>query len=288
LLNAFILTGSSARKLKRGGGNLLGGRALRTVLFPLVSKEIPQFDLQRALNHGLLPRHYLAKNPTPLIHSYVGDYLREEIAAEALTRNIPAFGRFLEAAAFSNGCMVNYQNIASECGVSPPVVKEYFQILEDTLVARMIPSHQKRAKRRVIKAPKFYYFDIGIVNFLLKRQNIQPKTELFGYAFEHFIFQELSAHSHYSGQEYPIAYWHTASNIEVDFIVMDAEVAIEVKGTSEVKPHHLKGIKAFQEEFKPRRSIVVSLDRRPRLVGKIEILPWKVFLEELWDSKFGL
>ena len=285
---SFILCGSSARKLKRGGGNLLGGRALRYVLFPLVSKEIPQFDLLRALNHGLLPRHYLADNPIPLIHAYVGDYLKEEIAAEALTRNIPAFGRFLEAAAFSNGSMVNYQNIARECAVSAPTVKEYFQILEDTLLARFIPSFQKRAKRRVIKAPKFYYFDLGIPNFLLKRQNIRPKTELFGHALEHFILQELVAHSHYCGEEYPIAYWHTASNLEVDFITKDGETAIEVKGTHEVQSQHLTGLKAFGEEFKPKRLIVVSLDRRPRIVDKIEVLPVHDFLNELWDSKNGL
>lgn len=281
---SFILCGSSARKLKRGGGNLLGGRALRYVLFPLVSKEIPKFDLLRALNHGLLPRHYLADNPMPMIHAYVGDYLREEIAAEALTRNIPAFGRFLESAAFSNGNIVNYQNIASDCGVSPPTVKEYFQILEDTLLARFIPSFQKRAKRRVIKAPKFYYFDVGIVNFLLKRQNIQPKTELFGYALEHFIFQELIAHSHYSGEDYPIAYWHTASDIEVDFILKEGETAIEVKGTEQIQPRHLQGLKAFREEYHPRRLIVVSLDKRPRLVDGIEILPWQDFLKELWGK----
>src|ERR1035438_4552375 len=149
----FLLSGSSARKLKREGGNLLGGRALRYELFPFVSHEIPHFDLLRALNHGLLPRHYLAEDPRRLLSAYTADYLKEEIAAEALTRNIPAFARFLEAAAFSNGDMVNYENVASECGVSKPTAKEYFQILVDTLVGRFIPSFQKRPKRRVILAP---------------------------------------------------------------------------------------------------------------------------------------
>jgi uncharacterized protein len=280
---SFILCGSSARKLKRGGGNLLGGRAFRHVLFPLVSKEVPKFDLLRAINHGLIPRHYIGNQPMPMIHAYIGDYLKEEIAAEALTRNIPAFGRFLEAAAFSNGSIVNYQNIASECGVSAPTAKEYFQILEDTLLARFLPSFQKKAKRRVIQAPKFYYFDVGIVNFLLKRKTIQPKTELFGYAFEHFIFQELVAHSHYSLQNYPIAYWHTASNLEVDFVLADGETAIEVKGSEQVQTSHLKGLRAFREEFKPRRCVVVSLEKRSRVVDGIEILPWHQFLDELWS-----
>ena len=165
----FILCGSSARKLKRSGTNLLGGRALRFELFPLAYPEIPDFDLLRALNNGLLPRHYQAERPRGLVEAYVGDYLREEIAAEALTRNIPAFSRFLESASFSNGEIVNYQNIASECGVSAPTIKQYFQILEDTLVARFVPSFQKRPKRRVVRAPRFYFFDLGLANFLLKR-----------------------------------------------------------------------------------------------------------------------
>lgn len=281
----FVLCGSSARKLKRGGGNLLGGRAIRYELYPLVKKEIPSFDLLRALNHGLLPRHYLSNQPDKLNHSYVGDYLREEIAAEALTRNIPAFARFLEAAAFSNGEMINYQNIASDCGVSPPTVKEYFQILEDTLIGRPVPSFRKRASRRVVETSKFYFFDLGLVHFLLKRGEIVLKSELFGKAFEHYIFQELVAHSHYSEMNYPVSYWRTASQFEVDFILGQGEVAIEVKGTEEVHTKHLKGILAFQGEFKPRKSIVVSLDKKPRSMGSIEILPYQVFLDNLYEGK---
>ncbi|MEK7766420.1 MAG: AAA family ATPase, partial [bacterium] len=165
----FVLCGSSARKLKRSGANLLGGRALRHELFPLTFAEIPGFDLLRALNHGLLPRHYQAAQARPLLEAYVGDYLKEEIAAEALTRNLSAFSRFLEAAAFSNGEIVNYRNIASECGVSAPTVKQYFNILEDTLLARFVPVYRARPKRRVIQAPRFYFFDVGVANVLLKR-----------------------------------------------------------------------------------------------------------------------
>ena len=166
----FILSGSSARKLKRSGANLLGGRALRYELYPLTSHEIPDFNLLRALNHGLLPRHYLSSHPQDLIAAYIGDYLKEEVAQEALTRNIPSFSRFLEAAAFSNGEMVNYKNVASECGVSAVTVKEYFQILQDTLIGALLTPYQKRPKRRVILAPKFYYFDVGIANFYCKPQ----------------------------------------------------------------------------------------------------------------------
>lgn len=281
----FILCGSNSRKLKHGGGNLLGGRALRYELHPLVWKEIPDFDLIRALNHGLLPRHYLASTPLPKIQAYVGDYLKEEIAGEAMTRNIPAFGRFLEVASFSNGQIVNYQNIASECGVSAPTVKEYFQILEDTLIAKSIPSYRKKAKRETILTSKFYFFDVGIANFLIKRGKVQPKGESFGYAFEHFIFQELIAHTHYSRLFYPISYWRTRSQMEVDFILGEAEVAIEIKGKEGIESRHIAHLKAFQEEFKPKKSIVVCLEKRPRIQDGVEILPWEIFLERLWNGE---
>jgi len=281
---SFILCGSSARKLKRGQGNLLGGRALRYELYPLVYQEIPDFNLLRALNHGLLPRHYLAPDATPLLKAYVGDYLKEEIAAEALSRHIPAFARFLEAAAFSDAEIVNYQNIARDCGVSSPTVKEYFQIVEDTLLGRFLPSFQKRPKRRVIQAPKFYYFDVGVTNILLKRGEIANRSEAFGKAFEHFIFQELAAHRHYSGLDYPIHYWRTASQLEVDFILGDHEVAVEVKATELADSRHWRGLKAFQEEYRVKKAIVVSLDSKPRRIGNIHILPWQTFLEQLWGG----
>lgn len=281
----FILSGSSARKLKRGGGNLLGGRALRYELLPLVYPEIKDFDLLRALNHGLLPRHYLAEDPRPLIRAYVGDYLKEEIAAEAIVRNMPAFSRFLEVAALSNGETVQYQNIARECGVSAPTVKEYFQVLEDTLLAGFVPAYKQRPKRRVIESPKFYFFDVGLVNFLLQRGMIPAGGELFGRAFEHFVYQEIAAHRSYSQLHYPLAYWRTASQFEVDFILGLHEIAVEVKGVKEVQVHHLKGLEAFREEYNPRLSIVVSLDDRPRVYKDILILPWKVFLERLWSGE---
>lgn len=282
----FILCGSSARKLKRSCANLLGGRALRYELFPLVYPEIPNFDLLRALNHGLLPRHYLSERPYALLESYVGEYLKEEIAAEALTRNIPAFSRFLEAAAFSNGEAVVYTNIASECGVSASTVKEYFEILVDTLIGRFIPSFQKRPKRRIIHAPRFYYFDVGLANYFLKRKSIAPKSEVFGKAFEHFIYQEIAAHSHYSNIKYPISYWHTSSGLEVDFILGDHEIAIEVKGVDQVSQHHLKGIKAFEEEYTTKKKMIVSMDSKPRqLDSGILVLPWEQFLQKLWGGE---
>ena len=281
----FILSGSSPRKIIRSGANLLGGRALRYELYPLISREIPDFNLLKALNNGLLPRHYLSANPQKLISAYIGSYLRDEIMAEAKIRNIASFSRFLEVAAFSNGEMVNYTNIASECGVSSPTIKEYFQILEDTLTGRFLPSFQKKPKRRVILAPKFYYFDVGIVNFLLKRGKIEMGSEAFGNAFEHFIYQEIYAHSSYSGLNYPIAYWRTASKIEIDFVLGDHEVAIEVKSTKMANPRHLKGLKSFSEEYSVSKSILISNDPYPRQINDILVLPWKIFLQKLWDGE---
>jgi predicted AAA+ superfamily ATPase len=281
----FVLSGSSSRKIIRGGYNLLGGRALRYELYPLVSSEIPNFDLLRALNNGLLPRHYLAANAKKLLSAYIGNYLKDEIAAEAKIRNIQSFSRFLEAAAFSNGEMVNYTNIAADCGVSAPTVKEYFQILEDTLIGRFVPSYQKKPKRRVITAPKFYFFDVGIVNYLLKRGKIEIGSEVFGNAFEHFIYHEIYAHSQYSGLEYPISYWRTASQIEVDFILGDNEVAVEVKSTTNVSSRHLSGLKSFAEEYKTKQLILVCNEPMPRLVDGVLVLPWKDFLQRLWAGE---
>lgn len=281
----FILSGSSPRKILRTGANLLGGRALRYELYPLVYKEIPDFDLIRALNHGLLPRHYLSNKPEKLISAYLGSYLRDEIMAEAKIRNIASFSQFLEAAAFSNGEIVNYTNIASECGVTAPTVKEYFQILVDTLTGRFLPSYQKKPKRRVIRAPKFYYFDIGIANYLLKRKSVVQGSETFGHAFEHFIYHELYTYSSYSGLDFTISYWRTASQIEIDFVLGEHQVAIEVKATKQANSRHLKGLKSFAEEYKVKKLILISNDPLPRQIGNISVLPWKVFLDKLWTGE---
>jgi predicted AAA+ superfamily ATPase len=281
----FIMSGSSPRKILRSETNLLGGRALRYELYPLISQEIPDFNLMKALNNGLLPRHYDASNPKKMLSAYIGSYLRDEIAMEARIRNIATFGRFLEIAAFTNGEMVNYSNIASETGVSVPTVKEYFQILEDTLLGRYLPSFQKNPKRRVITAPKFYLFDIGIVNSLLNRGKIEQGNEIFGKVFEHFIYQEIYAHSRYSDLNYPVNYWRTASQIEIDFVLGDHEVGIEVKATSMARTRHLKGLKAFAEEYQTKKLILITNDPYPRLVENISILPWNVFLQRLWGGE---
>jgi predicted AAA+ superfamily ATPase len=281
----FILSGSSARKILRTETNLLGGRALRYELLPLVSNEIPNFDINVALNHGLLPRHYNSANPKKMLSAYVGNYLRDEIVNEAKIRNIHVFSQFLEAAAFSNGEIVNYTNIASDCGVSSPTIKEYFQILQDTLIGRFVPVYQKRPKRKVSSSPKFYFFDIGVVNSLLNRGKIIQGTELYGNAFEQFIYQELYAHSHYSGSDYRISYWRTTSQIEIDFVLGDNEIALEVKSSNNITSRHLKGLNAFMEEYTVKKAIVVSNEPLPRLHNNILILPWQVFLQQLWSGE---
>ncbi len=282
----FILCGSSARKLKRGHSNLLGGRAVRYEMLPLAFPEIPDFSIIKALNSGLIPRHYESQYPAKLIHSYIGDYLKEEIASEALTRNIPAFSRFLEVAALSNGEIINYTNIASECGVSSPTVKEYFQILEDTLVGRQLQSFRKRKKRRLVLSPKFYFFDLAPVIHFTHRGNVSPGSELFGRAFEHFLYMEITAHAAYSGKIYPVCFWKTSSGTEVDFILGDSEIAIEVKGTGQAQTKHLKGLRQFGEEYTTRRRILISLDERQRKTEDgIEIIPWQIFLKKLWADE---
>jgi uncharacterized protein len=281
----FIMSGSSARKITRSGANLLGGRALRYELLPLISQEIPDFDLMKALNNGLLPRHYLTDNPKKMLSAYVGNYLRDEIVSEAKIRNVHVFSQFLEAAAFSNGEMVNYTNIASDCGVSAPTIKEYFQILQDTLIGRFVPVYQKKPKRRVITAPKFYFFDIGVVNHLLKRGKIEKGSEIYGHVFEHFIYQEIYAHSSYSGLDYAISYWRTASQIEIDFVLGDNEVAIEIKSSDKINDRHLKGLKSFSEEYSVKHSILVCNEPLPRKHGDILILPWQIFIQKLWAGE---
>ena len=188
----FILSGSSARKLRRRGVNTLGGRAVRNVLYPLVSAEIEDFDVVRAVNRGLLPTHYMAPNDKLLkkrMQAYISVYLKEEIAAEALVRKLASFNRFMEVAALTDGEMVNYNNIAQDCGVDAKTVKEYFSILEETLVGYMVPAYRKSVKRRLNQSPRFYYFDVSLPNYLLHRYDLQPGSEDFGHAFEHRFHQ---------------------------------------------------------------------------------------------------
>lgn len=283
----FILSGSSARKMRRKGVNTLGGRAIRNVLYPLVSAEIPEFDIIKAVNRGMLPTHYLAPNDRMLrkrMQAYISVYLKEEIAAEALVRRLPSFTRFIEVAALTNGEMVNYRNVAQDCGVDAKTAKEYFTILEQTLIGYLVPAYSRTVKRKINQAPRFYYFDVSIPNYLLHRHDLQPGSDDFGHAFEHLLIQELIAYLGYNDIENALSYWHTYTGYEVDAVLGDARVAIEFKSTHEVKSKHLRGLKAFKEEHPDARPIIVSLDPHPRILHDVEVMPITHFLDQLWQG----
>ena len=284
----FVLCGSSARKLKKGHANLLGGRAWRYELFPLVSREIARFDLLRALNHGLIPFHYLQSDLDcrKSLEAYVQDYLRQEVFAEGLTRNIPAFSRFFDAFGYSHGEITNYCNIARECGVDSKTVKEYYQILIDTLLAVRVEPFKKGQSRQVItKASKYYMFDVGVAGYLTKRHLVEEKGAEFGRAFEHFLLMEMIAYRSYAGKDFVINFWRTKSGAEVDFVLGQGEVAIEVKGTARIDGKDMNGLESFIQACAPKKSILVCNEKMKRIHGKIEILPWRIFLEQLWSGK---
>ena len=282
--DVFILCGSSARKLKRKGYNTLGGRAYPIYLYPFVSAEIPDFNLQQAITYGMLPPHYLAKNPRRRLSAYIDVYLKEEIKEEALVRNLDAFQRFLEVAAMTDGEMINLKNIAQDCGISANTVAAYFDILEDTLVGFRVPAFTKKQKRRIMQAPRFYYFDVGVVNHLLHRKELVRGTEAYGHAFEHLVIQEIRAWLSYTESDEDLAYWRTYSGQEVDVIIGDARVAIEIKSSEEVQSRHLKGLKAFAEENPEARLMIVSLDPIERKIGNIECIYVFNFFHQLWNG----
>lgn len=281
----FLLTGSSARKLRKGGVNLLGGRARSKHLHPLVYRELKEnFDLSKALENGLLPSIYFSDSPYEDLKSYTGDYLKEEIVAEGRTRNIPAFSRFLEVAALCNGQMINFTGIANDAQVARTTVYEYFQILKDTLIAFELPSWKRSRTRKAISTSKFYFFDIGVARFLQQRKGLLPRSPEYGDAFEACMFHELKSFVDYNGCG-ELYYWRSVSNYEVDFLIDDI-LAVEVKAKEFVSKDDLKGLIALKEERLIKNYVVASLEKMPRTVEGIQILPWKVFLNKLWDREF--
>ena len=282
--NNFLLTGSSARKLKRKATNLLGGRARTAHLFPLISHEIPDFDLKRYLNTGGIPRMYLSEEPDEDLIAYVDNYVRDEILAESVVRNIQPFVSFLDMVAKTNGGEINFENFAGDCGVSPNTIKNYIQILEDTLIGFQLPAFSKSIKRKPITRSKLFLFDIGVVNQLAKRHSLESGSVQFGDAFEHFIVNEVRAYLSYFRRREALCYWRSTSDFEVDLIVGDL-MAIEIKSTTLVRDKHLKGLRAFKEEGLVRQYICVSADVVERKMDDgIVILPWKTFLERLWSG----
>ncbi len=281
---AFVLCGSSARKLRRAGVNLLGGRAWRFEMFPLTWPEVAEFDLLRALNRGLLPGVHATPHYRRALTAYVRDYLTEEVFNEALTRNAAAFSRFFEALRFCHGTMLNYTAVARDCGVSAKTVRTYFEILEDTLVGHLIrPFHRRQGRQAITAAPKFYLFDVGVAGHVCGRELTEQRGAEFGAAFEHFLLQEIMAARGYQEADWPLEYWRTKSGLEVDFVLNRGEVAVEAKAA--VRSRDLRPIQAFVEEFSPRRAIVVTAERQPRRVGDIDIMPYPAFLGMLHDGE---
>ena len=281
----FILSGSSARKLKRVGTNLLGGRASVEQMYPLVSAEIPDFNLDRAINNGMIPRHYMVQNATQRLRGYIGVYLNEEIRQEALARNLNSFTHFLEIAAQCDGEMLVYKNVAQDCGIDARTVKEYFAILEDTLIGYFIPGFVATKKRKSIAAPKFFLFDVGVANYLCHRSSLRPGSDDYGHAFEHFIIQELIAYLGYTHSDEKLTYWRSSGGYEVDAIIGEGRVAIEIKSSEEVKSRHTHGLKAFSEEYPDVKLYIVSLDKYKRKLNGIDVMPALEFLKDLWDGK---
>jgi predicted AAA+ superfamily ATPase len=280
----FLLTGSSARKLRKGHANLLGGRAWRRVMVPLSYTEVSGFNLEEALISGMLPPHFLAEHPLEELRAYVADYLKEEIAAEALAQNIPSFSEFLRVAALTSSELIHYTNIARETGVSQRTVRSYFDILEDTFLGFRVKPWTRSKNRRMILTEKFYFFDVGIAGYLGRRRPI-PGSHDFGKAFEHFILMEIRAYQAYVNPEMPIHYWRTSSGQEVDFLLGEREVAVEIK-SGKVHEGDLWGLHALLEDGPVKRAILVSMEKEPRrIAGKIEVLPWQDFLERLWSGR---
>ncbi len=280
----FLLTGSSARKLRRGGINLLGGRARTKHLHPLIYRELgDRFDLLHAVNRGLLPSIYFSDDPGADLKAYTGLYLQQEIVAEGTIRNIPAFSRFLRVAALCNGTIVNFTNVANDAQVARTTVYEYFEILKDTLVLHELPAWRKSKKRKPIASSKYYFFDIGIVASLQERK-FSPGTPEFGEAFETYIMHELISYRDYLSGE-PLSYWRSTSGFEVDFIIND-HTAVEVKAKENLSFTDIKSLRALAEENKLKRYLCVSLEPRMRKIGDVIILPYKDFLEALWGDEY--
>ena len=281
---SFLLTGSSARKMRRGEANLLGGRAWRRVMVPLSYKETIGFNLSEVMVSGLLPPHFLSPDPKEELRAYTADYLKEEIAAEASVRDLPSFSEFLRVAALTSSELLNYTNIGRESGVSHKTVRTYFDILEDTFLAIRLPSWRKSRSRKMVQTEKFYFFDVGISNHLARRHP-EPGNPDFGKSFEQFIFMELRAYQAYRSPDIPLAFWRSSAGQEVDFIVGEKDIAIEVKAGTRVHEGTLGGLRFLREDGPVKKSLIVCQEPEPRrLDNGIEILPWKIFLDRLWSG----
>jgi predicted AAA+ superfamily ATPase len=281
----FLLTGSSARKLRRGRANLLAGRVWSAGMFPLIYHEIPDFDLSRYLRYGGLPAVYLSADPEEELDAYVNTYLKEEILAEGLIRRLPPFSRFLKTIALANSEMVNFTKLANDCQVPPSTVTEYVGLLEDTLVGFLLPAWTGSKKRKAIKTGKFYFFDPGITHMLAGTEALDRNSNLYGKSFEQFICMEIRAYLSYRRKKLPLTYWRSKSGHEVDFLI-GTRTAIEVKASRKISRNDLKGLNYLKEEGVFQNLILVSQDPISTLANSILTVPWQKFLSDLWKDKF--
>ncbi len=283
----FLLTGSSARKLKRGSANLLGARARVQSIHPFVTAELGSaFSLEKALSSGLIPGIYFSDEPDLDLDAYINVYLREEIAAEGLTRNLPAFGRFLEVAAFCHGEEINYTKVSKDAQVPRATVQDYFQILKDTLIGYELPSWKKGSGRKTVQRAKFYLFDFGLVRKLQGLKEVAFRTPTYGKAFESFIFQEINAYCSYNNIS-DFCYWRTHQQNEVDFII-DSRVAVEAKASTNIDLRDLKGLIKIKEEGRIRDFYLVCMEertRKPASAPFVTIINWRDFLSRLWGHE---
>lgn len=279
----FVLTGSSARKLRRGGVNLLAGRAVVRTLHPFMAAELGRFDLEAALTRGLLPLVVAADQPDDVLRAYASLYLDEEVRLEGWARNAGAFARFLEAISFSHGAVLNAANVARECEVERKTVVAYIEVLEDLLLSLRLPPFTRRAKRDTITHPKFFLFDAGVFRSLRPRGPLDRPHEIEGAALEGLVAQHLRAWLAYRLNDAKLFFWRTRSGVEVDFVIHGAAGfwAIEVKNTARVRPEDLRGLEAFGTDYPQAGLVLLYRGTRRERRGRVWILPVGDFLRAL-------
>ncbi len=281
----FVLTGSSARKLKRGRANLLAGRAWTARLHPLVTPELGRAAVLDRMNRGGLPGFFDSEVYEEDLRAYVGTYLQEEIQAEGLSRAIGNFSRFLEVAGLTNGEQLNFTKVGSDAGVPPRTIREYYQVLDDTLVAYQLPAYQATVRRKPVAKSKFYLFDLGVARILARQASIVEGSAAYGRALEHLVFLELRAFLDYTRRDEALTYWRSRSQLEVDFVVGN-DVAVEVKAGGNVGRRDCKGLLALAEEVPLRRKLIVCREPRRRVIENgIEVVPIEDFLQDLWGGR---
>ena len=283
----FILTGSSARKLKTKNVNLLAGRALTEYMYPLTVEELNKdFSLKKSLSYGHLPMAYQTSQPKKFLNSYIHTYLKEEIQQESLTRNLPGFSRFLESASFCQGAVLNITNISRECSVHRKVVESYFSILKDTLLSYELKPFLKKSKRELIQRPKFYFFDVGVFQTLRPKGPLDSVSERSGVALETLVLQEVKAYNSYKSLGYEVFYWRTRNHKnEVDFILYGEKglKAIEVKLSHRIRTEDYRGLLEFLKDYPQTEAFLLYTGQKSYVFKDIQVLPVEKFLKNKSD-----